>query len=301
MTNQGSTWNEYEDHALTLQQYKNTTLEDRLRKLRHLERNGVTLYPRLNMTEAKYYLSRRRRTGTTGGTLNHYVKAINSLLMAQGRRAETLPLYKTYYKQIQAPTNQEIQTLLQGFNRSHQEKRTKTMTYLAIHSGLRCEELCTLQFKHLDFKKNQLKDIQGKGDKTRTITLPPHILDNDRTPSLRNYIDHWRQQPTQEKDEIFLWIHEDGSPVEPWQYRKELKKIGRRVGLPWIHPHALRHYYATRLLRAGIDIDIVQYLMGHSSIRTTARYLHIQDQDVKKALSKLNINDIFKNNEEDTP
>ena len=64
------------------------------------------------------------------------------------------------------------------------------------------------------------------------------------------------------------------------QIRSIVKYAGKKVGLDWIHPHSFRHFYATNLLRNGVNIRVVQQLLRHSDIKTTARYLHVVGNDL---------------------
>jgi len=59
----------------------------------------------------------------------------------------------------------------------------------------------------------------------------------------------------------------------------------------WIHPHTFRHYAATNLLRAGVNIRVVQEILGHSSIKTTGGYLHVIENDLHQAIENPNIDD----------
>jgi len=61
--------------------------------------------------------------------------------------------------------------------------------------------------------------------------------------------------------------------------------------MSWIHPHSFRHYAATNMLRAGVNIRIVQEILGHSSIKTTGRYLRTIEQDLQQAVRNPNIED----------
>jgi integrase len=61
--------------------------------------------------------------------------------------------------------------------------------------------------------------------------------------------------------------------------------------MQWLHPHSFRHYAATNILRAGINIRIVQEILGHSSIKTTGGYLHIIENDLRQPIENPNIED----------
>ena len=70
------------------------------------------------------------------------------------------------------------------------------------------------------------------------------------------------------------------------QIRSIVKYAGKKVGLDWIHPHSFRHFYATNLLRNGVNIRVVQKILGHENIKRTARYLHVVNRDLHEAVNK---------------
>jgi len=77
------------------------------------------------------------------------------------------------------------------------------------------------------------------------------------------------------------------------QARKDIKTVARKAGMGWIHPHSLRHFYATNLLKHGIHVKIVQVLLGHSNIKTTSRYLHVVEYDIRKAIQETALDNIL--------
>ena len=82
--------------------------------------------------------------------------------------------------------------------------------------------------------------------------------------------------------------------MTPNYLRRIIKIISQKAGINWIHPHSFRHYAATNLLRAGVNIRVVQAILGHSSIRTTGGYLHIIENDMQRAISNPYIEDPIK-------
>jgi len=136
----------------------------------------------------------------------------------------------------------------------------------AYAAGLRASELCRLQASDIDSQRMQLRIDQGKGNKDRYVPLSPRLLDQ-----LRCYWCAVRPQGP--------WLF-DGHPQDrpmtrsgpTWIYKTAKAKAGidKPGGI-----HTLRHNYATGLLEAGVELCVIQRLMGHSSIRSTMRYLHL--------------------------
>ena len=113
---------------------------------------------------------------------------------------------------------------------------------------------------------------QGKGRKDRLVPLSAQLLTQLR--------DYWRQERPQP------WLFPGQTPHQPLSLATVQNLVVRRAadaGLSkHVTPHTLRHSYATHLLEAGTDLCTLQKLLGHSSLKTTARYLHLSTQHLQK-------------------
>src|SRR4029077_9656408 len=109
---------------------------------------------------------------------------------------------------------------------------------------------------------------RGKGQKERFVPISPRILE-----LLRAY---WRgHQPT---TDLFPGL-KPGTPLHDGTVQRLCKRTAKNAGLTKrVHPHTLRHSFATHLLEAGVDLLSVQKLLGHSHFNTTATYLHISQK-----------------------
>ncbi len=138
--------------------------------------------------------------------------------------------------------------------------------FLTTYSaGLRVSEVVRLRPADIDSSRMLIRVEQGKGSKDRLTLLSPQLLE-----ALRDY---WRRtQPGQ-----YLFPGRDGrSPVRATGVKKAFAKAKRRAHID--KPggiHMLRHSFATHLLEAGVDLHTLQRLLGHNSIRSTTRYLHL--------------------------
>jgi integrase/recombinase XerD len=143
--------------------------------------------------------------------------------------------------------------------------RDRTLMELAYGCGLRLKELLGLQVADIDSARMVLHIREGKGQKERLVPLSERLLG-----MLRGY---WREcRPA-------TWLFPGIKPSLPLTggaVQRICKRTAKRAGLSKrIHPHTLRHSYATHLLEAGVDVLSVQALLGHSHFNTTAKYLHI--------------------------
>src|SRR5215510_3973714 len=132
-------------------------------------------------------------------------------------------------------------------------------------AGLRVSELCQLQVTDIDSARMVLRVRQGKGQHDRYVMLSPKLL-----PLLRQY---WHQDKPQP------WLfpgHPRTRPMTTKAVYLVCRRAGQAAHLPKrIHPHVLRHTFATHLLEAGVDLRRIQLLLGHRSLQTTSRYLHV--------------------------
>src|SRR5438105_8444157 len=146
-------------------------------------------------------------------------------------------------------------------------KRRAILTTLYA-AGLRVSELCQLQVTDSDSARMVLRVQQGKGQHDRYVMLSPKLL-----PLLPQY---WQQ----EKPRPWLFPgHSRTRPITPRAVYNICRDTGQAAHLPKaIHPHILRHSFATHLLEAGVDLRRIQLLLGHRRLRTARRYLHVTPQ-----------------------
>jgi integrase/recombinase XerD len=157
----------------------------------------------------------------------------------------------------------------------------RALLMTAYAAGLRASELCHLKVTDIDSTRMSLRVEQGKGNKDRYAPLSPRLLAQLR--------DYWRRaRPSTQ------WLFDGHTKDRPmsrsaptWIFNTALEKAGIERENGGIH--TLRHNYATGLLEAGVELCVIQRLMGHSSIRSTMRYLHIAQQKPGATTSPLDL------------
>lgn len=141
-------------------------------------------------------------------------------------------------------------------------------------AGLRVSELCGMNLASVDFSSGLLR-VLGKGRKERIVPLHPRGLR-----ALRLWIDDARDD-----------VLRVDSPLEALFFNRRGHRLGtrdvrrildNRVARGHVHPHALRHTYATHLLEGGADLRVVQELLGHESLTTTQLYTHVSKSRLQK-------------------
>lgn len=158
--------------------------------------------------------------------------------------------------------------------------RNLAMLEVLYATGLRAAELLGLQLAAVTFAGREMPVI-GKGDKERIVLFGRHA---ER--ALRDYLEHGRPLLARpRKPEVF--VSRLGRRLTRMQLGNVLRSLARRAGITQrMHPHLLRHTFASHLLRGGADLRVIQELLGHASVETTAIYLHLNVTDLRAAMAR---------------
>jgi site-specific recombinase XerD len=153
----------------------------------------------------------------------------------------------------------------------------KAALSVAYGAGLRANEVVSLKVSDIDSKRMIIRVEQGKGGKDRYVMLSPHLLNLLRT--------WWKMARPRG------WLFPGRDPAQPLTTRQlnrachaaaQIAAINKRVSL-----HTLRHSFATHLLEQKVDVRIVQVLLGHSKLDTTALYTHVATKTISEVRSPL--------------
>ena len=148
---------------------------------------------------------------------------------------------------------------------------------LMYSSGLRVSE--TVNINISDFEENMsFLRVIGKGSKTRLVPMGRFAI---------NAINDWlneREKISNNTDALFL--NSKGSRLSVRSIQLRLKKMAIKQGLPPVHPHMLRHSFATHMLESSGDLRTIQELLGHSSLSTTQIYTKLDYQHLAKIYDK---------------
>ena len=158
----------------------------------------------------------------------------------------------------------------------------RTLLMTLYGAGLRRAELTNLKISDVDSKRMVIHVRSGKGRKDRDVMLSPKLLE-----ALR---EHWRG--LQRKPSAWLFPgnrwHTGETPISTKVVWNACKEAAQRAGLQKdVHPHTLRHCFATHLLEAGADLRKIQILLGHSSLKETTVYLHLSQRHLSATPSPL--------------
>ena len=158
--------------------------------------------------------------------------------------------------------------------------RLKAMLGLLYATGMRVSELLGLKPDDVNLEDGWAR-IFGKGAKERMVPLPAAVCFG-----LKGYLAARQSRfPRTQSTELFLG--RGGRRISRVAFWKTVKELGKRAGLPWpLHPHILRHTFATHLLSGGADLRSVQEMLGHASLSTTQIYTHLEVSALKESHRK---------------
>ena len=171
-----------------------------------------------------------------------------------------------------------IDKLLNFEPKSWIEHRDKAMMELIYSSGLRLSELCSLNLKDL-LLEEQMCRVLGKGNKERLCPVGSKAIE-----ALEQWFTH--RATIAKQDEASVFVNKEGNRLGPRTVQIRLKKISQDRGLPYIHPHMLRHSFATHILESSGDLRAVQELLGHANLSTTQIYTKLDFQHLAKVYDK---------------
>lgn len=154
--------------------------------------------------------------------------------------------------------------------------RNLCMMTLMLNTGLRASEVLNLKTKDINWTSGKLMVRQGKNKKDRTLWLNEDDLELLR---------QWREKKP-ESDYLFSTL--EGKAVNDRYLRALVARLAKKAGIDKnVHPHTLRHSFATDLYRQTKDLRMVQKALGHSNIQTTTIYTHVIDDDLENAMREL--------------
>ena len=160
------------------------------------------------------------------------------------------------------------------------ESRDRALIELAYGSGLRAEELVSADVESLDLDGEQIR-VEGKGSKTRLVPIGEYARD-----AIVGYLERSRPALLSDPSETALFLSKSGRRLQSSDVRRRLRLWARAAELPGrVHPHALRHSFATHLLDGGADLRAIQELLGHEHLSSTQIYTRVESARLRSAYS----------------
>lgn len=241
----------------------------------------------LSLSDARKFILELRESGKT----SWYCNAINSSLSFFYKRVlhkqwsiDIVPRMKIEWKLPEVLTRNEIEKLVD----TAQTTRNKAIIALLYSSGLRVGELVRLAPEDINMSTMQIhvRDTKNRGDHWTILS--------ER--ALELLIQYWYEYPVK-REILFVTSRNPHNPLKSGGVEIMLKKIGKEIGLD-IHPHTLRHSFATHLIENGVSREHVQTLLGHRSPTSTSVYINLTNKSIMGISSPF---DLPLDNENDNP
>jgi integrase/recombinase XerD len=217
----------------------------------------------------------------SAGTVTNRLAALRFFYIKTLKKAWSIaetPYPKKTHRLPTILSQEEVARLIDAAGTPFQ--RTLLITLYA--TGLRCAELTRLQVSDVDSKRMVIRVQGGKWRKDRDVMLSPKLLEELRK--------HWHRLRRKPSDWLFpgnRW-HTADHPIDTKTVWHACDGAAKRAGLKKaVHPHTLRHCFATHLLEAGADLHTIQILLGHHDLKETTVYLHLSERHLKATASPL--------------
>ena len=285
---------QYLDYLQYQRHYADKTIESYKRQIDHFKQflieESIDDYNDVSYAMLRGYLTKLYEKNLSKTTINHKLSALRSffnyLLKEEIINDNPFLLIESQKVAKRNPDflfPEEILGLLDSIEtKDDLGIRNKAMMELMYASGLRCSEVVNLQLSNIDFNQMVLF-IHGKGNKDRYV--PFHDYAGEW---LIKYIQEARENlMIKNEGHNFVFVNKFGNPLTNRGVENIVDRIMRLYdSTKKIHPHTIRHSFATHLLNAGADIRTVQELLGHENLSTTQIYTHISRDHLKEVYLK---------------
>lgn len=222
--------------------------------------------------DVKYFQEYLIESGVSICTRNQTMTGVKFLFRVTLRRHDLVAEIFNLKEPVKVPlvlSKQEVKRILA----MAPSLKAKVMLSLAYGCGMRAGEVVRLTVGDIDSAQNIIRIVQAKGRKDRNVMLPSDILDLLR--------DWWKERPTNldkgvERNDRLLFPGYGGKHLSSRQISRLFKKAAHAAAITKpVTLHTLRHSFATHLLERGVDIRVIQALLGHTKLTTTARYASV--------------------------
>lgn len=278
--------NDYLNYLRTIKRYSSATLagyqHDIQGFLAYLDDQEIAECTQANIHHIRAYIASCHRKGLAESSMQRLLSSLRGFYryLVKNSQAESNPA-----TDVRAPKGakklpkvmdvDQVDRLLSGNATSPLEMRDHAMMELMYSSGLRLSELVNLDVVDLDLRAGQVK-ILGKGNKTRYLPVGQQA---------REALNSWLKlrESIAKSGEQAVFVNNRGSRLSQRAVQKRMSELAQRTQLGvHVHPHMLRHSFASHMLESSGDLRSVQELLGHANISTTQVYTQLDFQHLAK-------------------
>ena len=252
--------------------------------IRFLSDNSTSL-EKCDEQDIRLFVNRERRKGLSPRSIQRILSSCRSFF---NYLVEHKGFEKNHAQNISSPKSSKslpkaldadlIQKLLNFKPKTELETRDKAIAELFYSSGLRLSELQGIDMGDISIKERTCR-VVGKGNKTRDLPIGRQAIK-----SLRDWILIREKYST--GSDLAIFINKQGKRLSNRSIQARLKKLSTERGLPAVHPHMLRHSFASHILESSGDLRAVQEMLGHADIGTTEIYTKLDFQHLSKVYDK---------------
>jgi integrase/recombinase XerC len=245
-------------------------------------KRGIVSWAALTNLQLRTFVAERHQQGLSGRSLQRLLSAVRTFYRhlrrigavnhnpAQGVKTPKTP--KRLPKILSADSVTRLMTIDAD---DLLARRDRALLELLYSSGLRLSEISALELNQLDLRDGSVR-VKGKGSKERDVPVGQFARD-----ALKVWLE--QRATLAHADESAVFVSERGTRLTPRQIQRRVTHWARQrgVGQP-VHPHMLRHSFASHLLESSSDLRAVQELLGHANLSTTQVYTHLDFQHLAK-------------------
>ncbi len=294
---------EFLDHLLLDRNYSDKTVDSYSRDIdkffKFLNQEGLRM-DEVDLAVIRNFLTSELQSGVSKRSCKRRLCSLRQFydfLLEKGYVNDNYFIYvvspKTDKKYPQTLYQEQIEKIfeLNALRTDFLAKRDQAILYLLYYTGVRAAELVNLELQSVDIRRRVIR-VFGKGSKERLVPFTEECRDvlniylKDTRPLLDAKIP--LIDPETGKTKIpYLFFNNNGRKLTTRGLEYILDQIEKKTGsFVGLHPHILRHSFATHLLENGADLRVIQELLGHESINATQVYTHVSEKAMKDIYSK---------------
>lgn len=260
-------------------------IQDITNFLEYMKQNKITKVSQISYDNVRSYLSYLYTRNLSKNSVSRNLSAVRTffkwlfkegkiednpmLLVTSPKKDKKLPTYLNYEDIEKILKIPDINTAL--------GKRDSAILEMLYSTGIRVGELVSIKLSDISFH-NCMISVFGKGSKERNVLFGDILYSK-----LKLYIDAGRNELLKNKQSEFLFLNHHGNPLTERGVEDILNRVIRKGDLDFsIHPHMLRHTFATHMLDNGADLKVVQELLGHENLSTTQVYTHVSNERLRR-------------------
>ena len=252
---------------------------------------NIATWQDLNNFHLRQFVANAHREGISGKTQQRRLSSIRTFFNYLAREGQvkqnpalSVTTPKTPQKLPKTLDTDQVSQLLNVKSSKWHTIRDVAMLELFYSSGLRLSELTNSDLINIDWDERTIR-VTGKGNKERLLPVGSKAIS-----ALRKWLDIRAQLPGKKQniqDENALFLSERGNRISPRNVQSRVRHLTRNQNVPGsVHPHMLRHSFASHMLESSGDLRAVQELLGHADISTTQIYTHLDFQHLAEVYDK---------------